>query len=197
MKLTPFFEIGKKKYELKATRYLMVEYEKIGENNGLNDEDKISAVKLQNMATQVRELALQLSTLKEKYYADMTDESAKVQYKACKEEYDEAFEEMARFEVKNGGSAKLQKATIDALEKIAILGLAEQHFDGDHEKAEEVWCKFVDDKGTSYASEWLVAMAESLFGADEEEAENSFLSQMRAKQEERANNKKKGLARIK
>lgn len=194
MRINPYFEIEKKRYEIKRTRYLMVQYENISESNNLSDEDKVSAVKLQNMATQVRELAEKLTEFKEKYYADMTDKVAKAQYKACKEEYDEAFEELARFEVASGGSAKLQKATIDTLERIAILGLAEQHFDNDFEKAEETWCAWVDVVGNDTASEWLVAMAESLFGADDED-DNSFLAQMRAKQEKRAENKKKGLAR--
>lgn len=194
MKLTPYFEIDKKRYEIKRTRYLMVQYEKIGENSGMSDEDKVNAVKLQNMATQVRELAERLRELKEKYYADMTDQKAKAQYKACKEEYTEAFEELARFEVASGGSAKLQKATIDTLERIAIIGLAEQHFSNDIDQATEVWCSWVDIVGKDTASEWLIAMADSLFGADDED-ENSFLAQMRAKQEQKAENKRKGLAR--
>ena len=41
-----------------------------------------------------------------------------------------------------------------------------------------------------------MAMAESLFGVDEEE-ENSFLAQIRAKNEQRAENKRNALAKRK
>ena len=198
MRINPYFEIDKKRYELKRTRYLMVEYEKISENNSahLSNEDKVNAVKLQNMATQVRELAEQLKELKEIYYADMTNKVAKAQYKACKEEYNEAFDELARFEVESGGSSKLEQATLNALERIVILGLAEQHFDGDLDKSENTWCSWVDIVGKETAGMWLMAMAESLFGVDEEE-ENSFLAQIRAKNEQRAENKRNALAKIK
>lgn len=205
MKITPYFELDGKRYEIKATRYLMAEYEKIGERSNLTDEDKVNAVKMQNMATNLRELALQLSELKDKYYADMTDKNAKAQYKACKEEYDEMFEELARYEVANGGTTKLQKETINSLEKIAVLGLAEQYYgygkdgifnDEDYEKGKELWCNFVDTISKDTATEWLVEMADSLFGADEEE-ENPFLAQKRAKNQERADNQKKGFRKIK
>lgn len=196
MRINPYFEIDKKRYELKRTRYLMVEYEKISENNNLSNEDKVNAVKLQNMATQVRELAEQLKELKEIYYADMTNKEAKAQYKACKEEYNEAFDELARFEVESGGSSKLEQATLNALERIVILGLAEQHFDGDLDKSENTWCSWVDIVGKETAGQWLMAMAESLFGVDEEE-ENSFLAQIRAKNEQIAENKRKALAKRK
>lgn len=196
MRITPYFEIDKKRYEIKRTRYLMVEYEKISESNNMSNEDKVNAVKLKNMALHVRELAERLKEFKEVYYADMTDKAAKAQYKACKEEYDEAFDELARFEVESGGSSKLQQATLNALERIIILALAEQHFKDDLGKANDTWCSWVDLVGKETASEWLVAMAENLFGADEEDEDNSFLAQVRAKNQQRAENKKKGLAKV-
>lgn len=206
MKLIPFFYLNKVRYEIKPTRYLALQYEKISEENSLSNDDKVNALKLQNMAVQVRELAEQLKALKEEYYADMTNKEAKAQYRACKEEYNEMFEELARFEAESGGLVKVQKAGIDALEQIAILGLAEQYYGygkdeiyrrEDYEKGKEIWESFVDTIGIDKASEWLVAMSENLFGEDEEEEENPFLAQVKAKRAERAENQKKGLKKIK
>lgn len=194
MRINPYFEINKIRYEIKPTRFLIAEYEKIGDSQNISKEDKVNAVKLQNMANQLKGLAEKLNELKETYYADMTNKQAKAQYKACKEEYDEAFEELATFEIESGSTNKLQKETINVLERIAILGLAEQYFDNDADKANDVWCSWVDTVSKDTATEWLVEMSNNLFGADEED-ESSFLAQVRAKKEERANNKRNGLAR--
>ena len=206
MKINPYFEINNKIYEIKPTRFLMVEYEKIGESNILTKEEKFNATKMQNMLSQLQDLANKLKELKDAYYADMTDKSAKAQYKACKEEYEEMFEEFTRFELENEGGAKLQKVAIDALERIAILGIAEQYYgygkdgirrDEDYASADKIWCAFVDENGKGVASEWLSAMAESLFGQDEDEVdENSFLAKIKAQKADKAKNKKNGFAKI-
>ena len=186
--ITPFFEINGQRYEIKATRYLMLQYQKIGETVSLSEEDKFNSLKLQNMATETKELLEKLKVLKEDYYADMTDKTKKALYKACKEAYDEAFEEMARFEIDCDSTKKLQKASIDALEKIAIWGLAEQYFDNDYKKGEEIWCAFVDDVGTTTATEWLMAMSECLFTTEKDGDEHPFLKQMRAKSKKNSQN---------
>lgn len=193
-KLLPFFKLNGKNYELKPTRYLMLEYEKIGEANLLKDEEKFASVKIQEMTAQLQDLNKQLETLKEKYYADMTDKTAKAQYKACKEEYDEQYDEFIKFQIESKGSSKLQKVMLDSLENIAILGLAEQHFDGDYDKAKDLWCDFVDSTNIQYASQWLMAMADSLFTTpEEEEDEHSFLAKKRERRKELEENRKKGL----
>jgi hypothetical protein len=47
-----------------------------------------------------------------------------------------------------------------------------------------------------YASQWLMAMADSLFAVDEEEDDNSFLSKKRARRQEMEENRKKGLRHL-
>lgn len=195
-KILPFFKLNGKTYELKPTRYLMLEYEKIGEANVLKDEEKFASIKIQEMTAQLQDLGKQLDTLKKAYYADMTNKEAKAQYKACKEEYDEQYDELIKYQIESKSSRKLQKVMIDSLENIAILGLAEQYFNGDHEKGNELWCQFVDSTNMEYASQWLMAMADSLFAVDEEEDDNSFLSKKRARRQEMEENRKKGLRHL-
>ena len=195
-KILPFFKLNGKTYELKPTRYLMLEYEKIGEANLLTDEEKFTSVKIQEMTAQVQDLGKQLDTLKKAYYADMTNKEAKAQYKACKEEYDEQYDELIKYQIESKSSRKLQKVMIDSLENIAILGLAEQYFNGDYDKGNELWCQFVDSTNMEYASQWLMAMADSLFADDEEEDDNSFLSKKRARRQEMEENRKKGLRHL-
>lgn len=71
------------------------------------------------------------------------------------------------------------KAMIDVLEKLVISALKEQYSFSEDE-ARAVWCKFVDENGNNYASEWLYAMQTELF-AEEEEDEKSFLSIVKRK----------------
>ena len=79
----------------------------------------------------------------------------------------------------------LKSSDIYLLEKIAILGIAEQYFAMDYTKAETVWIKFVETLGKANVPEWLSAMSECLFADEEEVKENSFLAQMRAKAEKK------------
>jgi hypothetical protein len=88
------------------------------------------------------------------------------------------------------------KHSIDILEKVAIKALAEQYFGFNENLAKQTWEKFVEKvDNNDKIAEWLNAMAECLFGEDEEEENDDFLSQKRKADEERANNLKKGFRR--
>lgn len=186
-KLIPFFDLNGKRYEIKPTRYLMLEYEKIGENSPLSDSEKLNAIKFQELTNDVRELAERLSEAKELHFADIANKELTAQYKAFKAEYKEAFEELTEFEINSGNSLKLQKTMLDTLEQLVIKGLEEQYSGID---GKEIWCGYVDSVGKNIASEWLVAMADCLFNSEEEVQENSFLAQVRARQKKSSRKKK-------
>ena len=111
--------------------------------------------------------------------------------------YDNAVDALTKLETETGSTDRLQKAGINLLEKVAIKGLAEQYFDFDETKAEEVWVEYVSEIGRAKAIEWLENMSECLFSDDEEENGNDFLSQMRKRAEEKALNRKNGLKMVK
>lgn len=189
MKITPFFELNGQKYEIKRTRYLLAEYDKLGEQSQLSNEDKANAIKAQSLIGDLQRYAEKLKELEEKYFETFDDEDER-KYLKCKALYEVKLEELTTLEVESGSTTKLQKTGIDLLEKIAIKGLAEQYFNFDESKAQTIWEQYAEKIGNNATIEWLTGMSECLFREDEEVEENSFLSQMRAKAEQRAINRK-------
>lgn len=188
-KIIPFFELNGQRYEIKPTRWLIAEYDKLGDESQLSNEDKANAIKAQSLIGDIQRYAEKFKELEEKYFETFDDEDER-KYLKCKALYEVKLEELTKLEVESGSTTKLQKAGIDLLEKIAIKGLAEQYFNFDESKAEKIWGDYVDTIGNNATIEWLTGMSECLFREDEEVEENSFLSQMRAKAEQRAINRK-------
>ena len=188
-KIIPFFELNGQRYEIKRTRYLLAEYDKLGEESQLSNEDKANAIKAQSLIGDIQRYAEKVKELEERYFETFDDEDER-KYLKIKALYEVKLEELTALEVESGSTAKLQKAGIDLLERIAIKGLAEQYFNFDESKAEKIWGDYVDTIGNNATIEWLTGMSECLFREDEEVEENSFLSQMRAKAEQRAINRK-------
>lgn len=195
MRINPFFELNGQRFEIKRTRFLIAEYDNMSRNSKLSDQDKITSLKVQSLSAEVQNYLTKLKELEEIYFNTFSDEDEK-KYLKIKEMYNNSLMQLAELEVKTGATIRLQKESIDILEKIAILGLAEQYFDMDKEKAKEVWCQYADSLGNDETIEWLNFMAEALFGEDEEK-ENDFLSQMRKKAQDRADNRKKGMKKVK
>ena len=191
-KIIPFFELNGQRYEIKRTRYLLAEYDKLGEASQLSNEDKANAIKAQSLIGDIQRYAEKVKELEEKYFETFDDEDER-KYLKIKSLYESKLDELTKLEVESGSTTKLQKAGIDLLEKIAIKGLAEQYFNFDESKAEKIWDDYVDTIGNNATIEWLTGMSECLFREDEEVEENSFLSQMRKKAEQQAINRKNGI----
>lgn len=188
-KIIPFFELNGQRYEIKRTRYLLAEYDKLGEESQLSNEDKANAIKAQSLIGDIQRYAEKTKELEEKFFETFDSEDER-KYLKAKELYTKALDELTALEVESGSTAKLQKAGIDLLERIAIKGLAEQYFNFDESKAQAIWEQYADKIGNNATIEWLTGMSECLFRDDEEVEENSFLSQMRKKAEQRAINRK-------
>ena len=192
-KIIPFFELNGQRYEIKPTRWLISEYDKLGNESQLSNEDKANAIKVQSLIGDIQKYAEKVKELEEKYFETFDDEDER-KYLKCKALYEVKLEELTKLEVESGSTTKLQKAGIDLLEKIAIKGLAEQYFNFDEAKAQKVWESYVDTLAShQIVDEWLTSMSECLFGSEEEIEENSFLSQMRKKAEQQAINRKNGI----
>ena len=191
-KIIPFFELNGQRYEIKRTRYLLAEYDKLGEESQLSNEDKANAIKAQSLIGDIQRYAEKVKELEEKYFETFDDEDER-KYLKIKALYESKLDELTKLEVESGSTSKLQKVGIDLLERIAIKGLAEQYFNFDESKAEKIWGDYVDTIGNNATIEWLTGMSECLFREDEEVEENSFLSQMRKKAEQQAINRKNGI----
>ena len=189
--ITPFFELDGKRYEIKRTRYLLAEYEKLSNESTLSNADKENAIKAQSLIADIQRYGEMVQKLWAEFEETFDDEVER-RYLKAKALYENALDRLARLEVESGCTTKLQKTGIDILEKVAIMGLAEQYFDMDYDKAEAVWVRFVEDLGKANVPEWLSAMAECLFKDEEEAEENPFLSKMREKREQSRKGAKKG-----
>lgn len=194
--IVPFFEVNGKRYEIKKTRWLLAEYDKLHEQSNLSNEDKENAIKMQSLVNDVQRYAEKVQELWEAYTTTFDDVDEK-KYLKVKALYDNALEALAHFELETNSGNTIQKAGIDALEKIAIKGLAEQYFNMDESKAKEIWVSYVEKIGNNKAIEWLNAMSQCLFSEEEDVEENSFLAQMRKNAQEKANSRKAGLRMVK
>ena len=194
MNMTPYFELNGQRFEIKKTRYILAEYDKLQQESDLSIEDKENAVKAQSLLGDIQRYAEKTQELWENFTETYDDEDER-KYKKAKSLYDNALRELAKLEAETGSTARLQKKGIDILEKIAIKSIAEQYFNMDESKAEVVWKNFVEKIGNDQTIEWLNYMAECLF--NEEKEEDDFLSQMRKKAQQKAENRKNGLKRIK
>lgn len=188
-RIIPFFEVDGKRYEIKRTRYLLAEYDKLSNSANLSKEDKANAVKAQSLIADVQKYATKKDEL-EKIFFETFDDNDERKYLKAKELYDNALAELTKLEVESRSTSKLQKQGIDLLEKIAIMGLSEQ-YGMDYDTAKATWEKYVDTIGNEQAVEWLSGMSECLFGSDDEVDENSFLAQMRNRRENKANIRRK------
>ena len=111
-----------------------------------------------------------------------------------KEMSDEAVEKYNKFIAENNAINATFKHSVDILEMVAIKALAEQYFNFNESIAKQAWEAFVDSmESHDDVAEWLMAMAECLFGEDEDEEDTGFLAQKRKMDEEKANNRKSAL----
>lgn len=193
-KIIPFFEVDGKRYEINRTRYLIAEYDKLGEQSSLSNTDKENGIKAQSLIGDIQKYGEKAEQFWKKLEENPSKENRDAYY-MFKEMYDNALNQLAKLETETGSTQRLQKEAIDMLEKIAIKGLAEQYFNFDENKALAIWEKHAETIGNNATVEWLTAMSDCLFKEDEEIEDNSFLSQMRKMAEERANSRKKAIGK--
>lgn len=192
-RITPYFELNGNRYEIKRTRWLIAEYRRLNEESPLSDEDRANAIKASNLVADVKKFAEKEKECWETLCENPTEDNQRI-YLLFKGMSDEAIAKYNEFVSSNSTLQTATKHSIDILEKVAIKGLAEQHFSGNENLAKQIWEQFVDTmENHDTVAEWLNAMAECLFVEEEEVDEEGFLSQMRRKNEERENNRKNGL----
>lgn len=190
MIITPFFELNGIRYEIKRTRYILAEYDKLGEQSQLSSEDKENAIKAQSLMADIQKYGEKTEELENKYFETFDDEDER-KYLKAKALRDNAIQQLAKLEAETGSTNRLQKAGVDLLEKVVIKALAEQYFNFDEQKAQSIWEQYVDTiENKAEVVEWLSAMSECLFKEDDEVQENSFLAQMRQKAEEKAKHRR-------
>lgn len=185
MRVIPFFELDGKRYEIRPTRYLYCKYDEYRQSAQISKEDKVNAAILGRLTSDVQRIGNRVSELEKKYFESF-NELDEVAYQKALDLFARKYEELARFEIETGITTNQAKATLDILEKIAIIGLQESNDLATYEQAKEIWEKFVESVGKNVATDWLLNLNECIFNREVEEGELPFLDQMR----ERENKKK-------
>lgn len=194
MRITPYFELKNgNRYEFKKTRWLIAEHQRLNEESNISAEDKENAVKANNLVADAKKFSDKANECWEKLCAEPTEENQRI-YFMFKNMSDKAVEDYNAFVAQNNTVAIASKHTYDILERIAIKALAEQYFSMNENIAKQTWEMFVDEQEShDVVIEWLSAMAECLFGEEDEVEDNSFLSQMRKKKAEQAENRRNAI----
>lgn len=193
--MKPFFELEGKRYEITRTRHIDVEYEKIRNEDNFTKEQEQQIAKIAKLKSEYEELADRFNIAKENYFNDILSEEKKSIYLAFKELIDEKYIEYTNYEInhKDTSQIELQNLSLRKGEKLLILALAEQYFNGNFDDAKNTWEKYVDIIGIQKASEWIVYMLENLFNNEEDDP---FLRRAKELETQKAE-MRKGLSKIK
>lgn len=181
MKINPYFEVKGKTYEIKRTRYLETEYDRITSSSKLSAEQESLFADYIKLESEYNEIIEKFKNAKDDYFANVLDKEKKEIYLAFKELSDDKYKEIKDFNVNNPEFSlnNIQKMAYENGVKLLYVALQEQHSLSE-EQARLVWEDFVEHLGTQVAMEWILLMVQTLFEKDEED-ENPFLKQAKAK----------------
>jgi hypothetical protein len=133
MKITPFFEVNGKRYEIKKTRWLIAEHKRLAEESAISKEDKANAIKAQNLVSDAQKYTEKANEMWEELCENPTAENEN-RYFLFKRMADKAINDYNDFIAVTDSVENIAKNNIDILEIVAIKGISEQYFDLDEEK---------------------------------------------------------------
>lgn len=198
MKLAPYFEVNGNRYEIHRSRYLMNELEKLSESSNIEDDAGEKLVKLREQALKLDKIKRRSDELYELFLQTFSPEAEEL-YKRAQAEYEKLFDEVMPQLRKDGVLSRVKKAGLDNSEKLVITALQRDESGKEirsKEEAENIWVAYVREVGQRIAEEWLDAFTLYITGQDEQESDNSFLAQAKARAEQQSENRKQGLAKI-
>ena len=191
--LKPVFTVNGKDYELKRTRALLVEFQKITEKNKMSEEDANKYLEIREtfdeMEREIEQISEKLAEARNEFYNDPTNADKKAKFEALKKLLKEVQKPLT-----DGKSVEMQylnkmtKIMLDNYEKAIIFAISEQH-NMSMTSAEKTWQEFVDEVGVAEASQWVYAIGDTLFNTEAED--NNFLAKKRAQQEQKLLARKK------
>lgn len=190
MRINPFFELNGNRYELKRTRWLVAEYNRLNEEEPLGAQDKENAITASNLVADAQKFAAKEKECWEELCKNPTEDNQRI-YLLFKGMSDNAIAKYNEFVSSSDAIRVAANRNAKILERVAIKALAEQYFAMNENLAKQTWEMFAEtfDSHDDIA-EWLHAMAECLFVEEDEEENNDFLSQMKKKRAEQEANRK-------
>ena len=184
----PFFELNGQTYEIKRNRYLQAEFDKMKKVNQMSEDEQLAYAKEIEITERIEKLFKRKNELYEKYLETFDEKDEELYNKACLA-YDKLIETEGKTE---SISNKQKKVMIDMGEQLIIKSL-QINQKGEQirteKEANDIWCSFVDEIGEYTAMQFIAFTLNYIVGADED-IENPFVSQAKARAEQRANMKK-------
>jgi nucleoside-triphosphatase THEP1 len=188
----PCFEVNGKPYEIKRNRYLQAEFDEMRKGIEMTDEEQVAYAKEQEFDARLEKLRVRKDELYDKYL-ETFDEADEEKYNKALCAYNRLIDEAGTMESVSG---KQRKQMLDMGEKLIIRAL-EINAKGDtirtYDEAKSIWESFVEENGQVTAIQFVMFTMNYIIGGDED-IENPFITQAKAKAEQRAN-MKKGIAK--
>ena len=189
----PFFELNGKRYEIKRTRYLQAEFDIMKSEMELTDDEQVAYAKEQELDNRIEKLRKRKDELYDKWLETFDEKDEELYKKAC-DAFNALIDEIGNMQ---SISARSRKQLVDIGEKLIIKSLQIDNTGATirtEDEANEIWSLFVEDIGQSGAIQFVVFTVNYIIGNDEE-IENPFVAQAKAKAEQRAN-MKNGIAKV-
>lgn len=180
MKINPYFEVKGITYEIRRTRYLESEYDKITSQSKLSVEQESDFADYIKIESEYNELIEKFRVAKDEYFEDVLNEEKEKRYLAFEKLSNKKYQEIKDFNLNhpNFSLKDIQDLAYNNGVKLLFVALQEQ-YSLSEQQARIVWDDFVEHFGTPIATEWILEMVKTLFEKDEEE--NPFLKQAKAK----------------
>jgi hypothetical protein len=188
----PSFEVNGNTYEIKRNRYLQAELNEMQNDIAMTDEEQVAYAKEQEFDARLEKLRERKEELCAKYLETFDEADEAIYRKAC-EAFDRLIDEAGRMESISG---KQRKKMIDLGEKLIIKALQIDNNGNTirtQDEAKNIWESFVEENGQVITIQFIVFAINYIMGGDED-IENPFITQAKAKAEQRAN-MKKGIAK--
>ena len=190
----PFFEVDGKTYEIKRNRYLQAEFDEMKNGIVMSDDEQVAYAKEQEFEERLEKLRDRKDELYAKYL-ETFDEADEEMYRKALTAYNRLIDEAKDMESISG---KQRKQMIDMGERLIIQAL-QINEKGDNirpeDEAKSIWETFVEQNGQIVAVQFVAFTINNIMGGDED-IENPFIAQAKAKAEQKAN-MKRGIAKAK
>ena len=190
----PCFEVNGTTYEIKRNRFLEAGFDEMRRDIEMTDEEQVAYAKEQEFEARLEKLRERKDELYAKYL-ETFDEADEEMYRKASRAFDRLIDEAGQMESISG---KQRKQMIDLGEKLIIKALELDKNGNDirtEAEAKNIWETFVEENGQVIAVQFVVYTVNYIMGGDED-IENPFITQAKAKAEQRAN-MKKGIAKAK
>lgn len=191
----PYFEIDGARYDIKRNRYLQAEFDKMKKSRSFSDDEELEYVREQELSDQLEKLSKRKDELYDKYL-ETFDEEDEAKVNKANMAYDILLQKLAE---SKGVIAKKRKELIEIGEALIIKSLT-LNDNGEtirtQNEAEHIWARFREEFGEVTKMEFVIFTINYIVGNDDDDMQNPFIAQAKAKAEQKAN-MKKGIAKAK